>query len=123
MHSFFDVILLIALGFPPIAIAYIWWTSLRTSPNNLPRWRRIIFLSGLCGGTANLVVWWTWVIWLAFHRGTPNTWKVWDKMSDLGLCLILVSIFASLVGKGRNRILLAVAGILAILPWIPVGVL
>ena len=63
------------------------------------------------------------MIWLAFHRGTPNTWKVWDKMSDLGLCLILVSIFASLVGKGRNRVLLAVAGILAILPWIPVGVL
>src|ERR1700722_19034962 len=123
MHSPLDVILLIALGFPPISVAYIWWTWVRTPPSNLPKWRKVFFLSGLCAGTANLVVWWSWVIWLAFHRGNPGIWKVWDKVSDLGLCLILFSIFASLVGKGRNRFLLAVSGVLAILPWIPVGVL
>jgi hypothetical protein len=123
MHSPLAVILLIALAFPPISLVYIWWNSLRTSAFSLPKWRNFIFLSGLCAGTTNLVIWWAWVTWLASHRGNPGTWKVWDKVSDVGLCLILFSIFAALFGKGRNRILLAVAGVLAILPWIPVGIL
>jgi hypothetical protein len=122
MNSLFDVVLLIGLVFPPISVAYIWWNWFRASANVLARWRKGVFIAGLSAVTANLVIFWSWVIYLASHRGHAGTWKVWDKMSDLALGLILFGIFASLFGKGRGRSLLAAAGVLSILPWIPVGV-
>ena len=123
MHSLLNVIQVIALVFTPIAATYVWWTSLRTPLSDLAQWRKVIFFSALSAVTGNLVVFWSWVIYLASHRSQTDTWKVWDKMSDLGLCLILFGILASFFGKGRNRALLATAGVLSILSWIPVGVL
>jgi len=88
----------------------------------LPKWRMILFFSGLCAGTTNFVLWWGWVVWLRFHYN-PASWKVRDRVSDLGLYLLLYAVLAAIGGKGRYRLLLGISGVLALLPWIPMGVL
>ena len=117
-----NLLTIFALVTPPIFLAYIWWTRSRAPHIPTSKWRTIFFLSGLCAGTANFLLFWSWVLWLNTHR-SPTVWKVYDKVSDVGLYLLLYAVIASIAGKGKPRILLAISAILAILPWIPMGVL
>jgi hypothetical protein len=87
-----------------------------------PKWSAILFVTGLCAATANFLLWWTWVVWLQLHYDAES-WKVRDWVSDLGLWLLLFALIAALAGRGKHRVLLGVSSVLAMLPWIPGGVL
>ena len=106
----------------PILLGIIWFSWIRTSDLQLATWRRVLFFSGLCAATANFVLLWAWAFWLHFHYQT-SSWRVQDRVSDVGLCLLFYTIATAIAGKGRNRVLLSISGLLAILSWIPIGVL
>ena len=117
-----NLLYLIAIGAPPILLGFTWWDWFYRPRIQGPKWRIILFFSGLCAGTANFVLWWAWVVWLRFHYN-PASWKVRDWVSDVGLYLLLYAVLAAIGGKGRYRLLLGISGVLALLPWIPLGVL
>ena len=117
-----DLLYLIALGTPPILLGFTWWGWFQSPRIQPPKWPMILFFSGLCAATANFVLLWAWVFWLRFHYD-PASWKVRDRVSDLGLCLLLYAVVAAIGGKGRYRLLLGISSVLALLPWIPIGVL
>ena len=117
-----NLLYLFAFGTPPILLGFTWWGWFHSPRIQPPKWRMILFFSGLCAGTANFVLWWGWVVWLRFHYN-PASWKVRDRVSDLGLYLLLYAVLAAIGGKGRYRLLLGISGALALLPWIPIGVL
>jgi hypothetical protein len=97
-----DLLYLIPFGTPPILLGFTWWGWFHSPHIQPPKWRMILFFSGLCAGTANFLLWWGWVVWLRFHYN-PASWKFRDRVSDLGL----------------YRLLLGISGVLALLPWFP----
>ena len=106
----------------PVLLGLSWWGWHRDPRIQSPKWRSALLLSGLCAATGNLIVWWAWVAWLRFHYN-PASWRTRDIASDIGLALLLYSVAAAIIGKGRCRILLGISGTLALIPWIPLGVL
>ena len=120
--SALDLLYLIALGTPPILLGFTWWGWFQSPRIQPPKWPMILFFSGLCAATANFVLLWAWIVWLRFHYD-PASWKVRERVSDLGLCLLLYAVVAAIGGKGRYRLLLGISSVLALLPWIPIGVL
>ena len=112
----------IAVVGAPIFLGFTWWGWLQNFHRDLPKWRAILFSSGLCAGTANLVLWWAWVIWLRLHYNATS-WGTRDVVSDLGFILLTYSLCTAIVGTGRYRILLGLSSVLAVLPWLPAGVL
>jgi hypothetical protein len=114
-------IYLIAIAGLPISLGFCWWGWFRKPGAQSPKWRAMLFLSGLCTGTANCILFWAWAAWLHFHY-TPSSWKVQDTAANIGLCLLLYSVVVAISGKGKYRVLLGVSAVLAMLPWIPMGV-
>jgi hypothetical protein len=113
---------LAALAIPPASLGFAWWGWFRQAGIQHPKWRAVVFLSGVLASTANFVLWWGWVIWLRFHF-TTESWKVREPVSNVAICLLFYSILAAIAGKGPYRVLIGISAVLAILPWIPVGVL
>jgi hypothetical protein len=113
---------LLALVSLPVALAAGWWVSLRSPSFHAPKWRSLAYSSGLCAATANLVLFWGFVVWLQFHY-TPEGYRVRDTASSVGLFLLLYSSLSLIIGKGPYRWFVGAACILAMLPWIPLGVL
>lgn len=111
-----------ALAAPPVLLGVAWWDWFRSSRVESAKWSGILFATGLCAASANFALWWGWVVWLRFHY-SAESWKVRDWVSDLGFWLLLCALIAALAGRGRHRLLLAVSSVLAMLPWIPLGVL
>jgi hypothetical protein len=99
-----------------------WWGWFQRPRVETPKWPRRLFFTGLCASTANCVLFWGWVVWLKFHYN-PESWRVRDTVSNIGLCLLLYAIIAAAAGYGRHRPLLGISSVLALLPWIPLGVL
>jgi hypothetical protein len=120
--SALDLLYLIAFGTPPFLLGFTWWDWFRSPRTQTPKSERLFLFSGLWAATANLALWWAWVVWLRFHYD-PASWKVQHRVSNLGLCLLLYAIVAAIGGEGRYRILLLTSSILALLPWIPIGIL
>lgn len=117
-----NALYLIAIAGPPILLGFSLWAWFRDLRTQLPKWRAMLFSSGLYAGVANIALLWAWAVWLHFHYN-PASWRVQDIVSDVGLCLVLYSMIAAIAGKGRYRLLLGISGVLALLPWIPAGVL
>ena len=117
-----DLLYLIAFGTPPILLGFTWWGWFRGPRSQAPKLQKTFFFSGLCAATVNLLLWWAWVVWLRFHYN-PESWKVRDRVSDVGLCLLLYAVLAAAGGEGKYRHLLLTSCLLAFLPWIPIGVL
>jgi hypothetical protein len=119
MYDFVIMLDLLALILSPIMLGISWWGWVRSPHLHPPKWRTIVFYSGLCAGTGSFTLWWTWVVGGQLHY-IPQAWKAYDIVVDIGLCLLMYSIVASIAEKGRNRCLLAMSGVLAVLPWIPI---
>jgi hypothetical protein len=68
------------------------------------------------------MLFWAFVVWLQFHY-TTEAYKVQDPASNVGVLLLLYSLVAVSIGKGRYRFFVGTACVLAMIPWIPVGVL
>ena len=117
-----NLLYLIAFGTPPILLGFTWWGWFHSPRIQPTKWRKLFFFSGLCAATANFALWWAWVVWLRFHYD-PASWKVRDVVSDFGLLMLLYAILAAIAGEGRYRLLLGISGVMALLPWIPIGVL
>lgn len=117
-----NAVYLIAIAGAPILMGFSWWGWFRDLTIQLPKWRAMLFLSGLCAGTANCMLLWSWAVWLHFHYN-PTSWRAQDIVSAVGLYLVLYSIIVAIAGRGIYRLLLGISGVLALLPWIPVGVL
>lgn len=112
----------LALIAPPLLLGFTWWGWFRR-PQVQPRnWRTITFFSSLCAGTVNFLLVCTWAVWLHYHYN-PESWRVWDNMSNVGLCLLLYSFIAAIAGKGKYRYLVAISSFLSLILWIPVGIL
>jgi len=106
----------------PVSLAFGWWAWMRRPRLSAPKWRTVLYFSGLCAGTLNFALFWAFVVWLQFHY-TTEAYKVRDPASNVGLLLLLYSLLAVCIGKGRYRFFVGTACILAMIPWIPVGVL
>jgi hypothetical protein len=117
-----NLLYLIAMGAPPILLGVTWWGWFRSPRVEASKWPKILYFSGLCAATANFVLWWTWVVWLRFHYD-PASWKVHDRIGNVGLSLLIYAMAVTILGKGKYRPLLGVSCIFALLPWIPIGVL
>ncbi|HET6198778.1 MAG: hypothetical protein ACHQJX_14290 [Candidatus Acidiferrales bacterium] len=117
VHDVIEIAVEIAAS--PILLVLCWWGWFH---NKLPKWRAMVFLSGVCAGTVNFLLLWMWVIWLQFHYN-PGSWRFTDIVSDVGIWLVLYSIAVAILGEGRYRAFLAISGILALLPWLPQGIL
>ena len=115
------MVYLIALGVPPILLVLTWWDWFHSRRTQTPKSERMSLLSGLYAATANFALQWGWVVWLRFHYGPPS-WKVQDWISNLGLCLLLYAGVVAVDRKGRLH-LLGIISILAMLPWIRIGIL
>jgi len=107
---------------PPALLAFCWWGHFHGSRIQSPKWRGAAFVSGLAAGTANFLLWWAWVIWLRLHY-TPSARIVQDAVSNVGIFLLFYSIITAILGNGKHRVLLGISSVLAIIPWIPVGIL
>jgi hypothetical protein len=118
----FALLYLIAFGTPPILLGFTWWGWFRSPRSQAPKSQATFFFTGLCAATANLLLWWAWVVWLRLHYN-PESWKVRDRVSDVGLCLLFYAVLATIGGAGKYRNLLFISCLLAFLPWIPIGVL
>ena len=118
-----SVLYLTAFAVPPVLLGITWWGWFHSRRMETPKWPRILFFSGLCASTANCVVWWAWVAWLQLHHNDRGAWKVQDKVSNLGLYLLLYALIAATAGTGKHRGLLIISSVLAFLPWIPLGIL
>lgn len=121
--SILYVLYLTAFAVPPILLGITWWGWFRSPHMETPKGPRFLFFAGLCASTANCVLWWAWVAWLQLHYNNPGSWKVQDKISNLGLCLLLFALIAATAGAGKHRRLLIISSVLAFLPWIPLGIL
>jgi hypothetical protein len=112
----------LAFGSLPITLGLSWWAWIRGSRVNASKWRSALYFSGLCAATVNFMLFWAFVVWLQFHY-TTEAYKVRDPASNVGLILLLYSLVAVSIGKGRYRFFVGTACILAMIPWIPIGVL
>ena len=119
---FLSTLYLLAFVSLPLALGAGWWVSLRSPRFHTPKWRSLVYSSGLCAATANLILFWGFVVWLQFHF-TDQAYRVRDPASNVGLFLLLYSSLALCIGKGPYRWFIGAACILAVLPWIPLGVL
>ena len=117
-----NAVYFLAFGSLPITLSMSWWAWLRGPRLNAPKWRSDLYLSGICAATLNFILFWAFVLWLQFHYAT-DAYKVQDSASDVGLILLLYSLVAVSIGKGRYRLFVGIACLLAMVPWIPVGVL
>jgi len=116
---FENCLYLIGMSVPAVLIAFCWWNWLR---GQRPKSHQALFLWGLCAATLNCALWWGWVIWLKFHY-TPSSWVVRDFVSAIGIGLLVVSLIAAIKSGGKNAVLLGSSAVIALLPWIPLGVL
>lgn len=116
-----NLLYLVALAGAPVLLALSWWGWFRDRDTRSLKWRSSVFLSGVCAGTLNFVVWWAWVVWLHFHYSSTS-WKPRDIVSSVGIFLLFYTIGAAAAGTGKYRVLLGMSGILALLPWLPVGI-
>ena len=112
---------LFALGGLPTILGLSWWAWLRSPRSSAPQWRSILYFTGLCAATVNFILYWAFVVWLQFHY-TDQAYKVRDPVANLGLILLLYSLAAVSIGKGPYRFFAGVACVLAMIPWVPLGV-
>jgi hypothetical protein len=117
-----DAIYWIVLVGSPLTLAIAWWGWFRTPGATIPKSRVYALFAGLLAATCNLVFFWSWVAWLQHHRAS-EVWRIQDRVSDIGIGLLVFSLLATIGGQGRYRAVLAVSIILAFVPWIPIGVL
>ncbi len=112
---------IVGLAGPPVSLGFAWWAGPIELDSNIPNGARWFFLSGLLEHFQFRVVMGL-VSGSRFHF-TTESWRVRDPVSNVGIWLLFYSIVAAIAGKGRYRVLIALSGVFAILPWIPVGVL
>jgi hypothetical protein len=110
---------ILGMAAPPILLGFCWWGWFRYRPSE---GRGVFFFSGLLAATVNFLLWWAWVIWLQFHSG-PSAGIIRNIVGNFCFYLLIYSVVAAIAGKGRYRILLAISCVLALIPWIPIGVL
>lgn len=107
---------------PPILLAFTWWGWLRyLRVSGITQWRKSLFLSALCAGTANFVLLSIWILRLPLHY-VPEPY-VKNLFGNIGICLLLYSFFAANAGQGKWRFLLCTSSFLAFIVWIPIGIL
>jgi hypothetical protein len=107
---------------PPILLGFAWWGWFHRRGFERPKWRALLLLSAIGAGTINFTLFWGFVVWLRSHY-TPESWRVRDPLSTICFYMLLYSVLAAVLGKGRYRVLIGLTGVLAMVPWIPMGVL
>lgn len=107
---------------PPVLLGLTWWGWFRVSHSCVQRWRRIVFFSALWTGTANVVLFGTWALWLHFHY-VPESYVVQDTVGNIGICLLFYTFVAASAGQGKWRFLLYTSSVLSLIVWIPIGIL
>jgi hypothetical protein len=59
---FLSTLYLLAFVSLPVALAAGWWVSLRSPRFHTPKWQSLFYSSGLCAATANLILFWGFVV-------------------------------------------------------------
>jgi hypothetical protein len=114
------VILLVLLRFAAMVAAWTYWlrSPIRFPP---PAWRSSIFFLALLAGSANILSFWGYVIWLQRHYN-PEAWKVADRTYGICLYFMAFTIFGALFGRGRSRGILCAAGVLGWFLWVTTSI-
>jgi hypothetical protein len=122
------IILLSLLILPHLALAVAWvlWArARRTASQNASTWRTRFFLSGLVAASLNIMIFWSYLLWLHFHQADPSWWKARDLFEDIADFLVGYAFVTAIFGSGRGRVFLAIAAATGYLLWVTghIGVL
>jgi hypothetical protein len=70
-----DVILLLLLLLPRVALAFAWTHWFRKARFQSPKWRSTILFAALLTSSLNITAFWGYVVWLHYHY-TTDAWKM-----------------------------------------------
>jgi hypothetical protein len=115
----FAAILLI----PPILVGIAWLVWFRSQRAASPEWRAVFLRIGLLASTANVLMFYTWLVYRLIAGSSPRVWMTKDLASVVAGPLVVAALLGAGFGKGAARILLALSALTGFLLWIRLGVL
>jgi hypothetical protein len=104
-------------------IAWLMWLQ-RTRPR-LRGFRAKMTGCGLVSGSLNAAMFAGWLSWRLAGGDAPNgnVWAAKEALSNISLLLSVVALTAAVVGDGRERLLIGIAGLATTMVWIPIAFL
>jgi hypothetical protein len=107
----------------PVSLGLAWWSWVRVPNRPAPNWRGRVLLAGFVAGSANVVMFYSWVIYRLCAGPRPEVWKLKDTCGDAGIYLALVAMATATFGHGKGRVALLSCAVLGFLMWSNIGVL
>jgi hypothetical protein len=110
---------LFLIGAPHLALiaAWVFWAR-SLSENRMQGFRSILLFMGLLACSLNIANFWTYAYWLRSHQTDPTWWMGRDRFESLSDCLLGFAVLAALIGEGRARVPVCIAGVLGWCIWI-----
>jgi hypothetical protein len=113
----------VPLFITPFVLGTAWWMWLG-SERERSRRRGVALLIGLAAVTANAVMFYAWVAYRAIAGPSPDDWRTFNFLgNNIATCLVFAGLAGAVVGKGRGRLLTAVAAVTGLLLWVPIAIL
>ena len=107
----------------PIVAGIAWWRWLRGERMAPRSWRATALLSALAAGSANALLFYSWLVYQLIAGGSERAWRVQSILGDVAVYLVLAGLLGGIVGKGRGRILTLLLAIMGFLLWVPIAIL
>jgi len=107
----------------PVSLGLAWWSWARVPNRPNSNWRAHIFLAGLTAGSANVVMFYSWLIYRLCAGPRPEVWKLKDTCGDAGIYLALLAMAAATFGHGKGRVALLSCAVVGFVLWSNIGVL
>jgi hypothetical protein len=108
---------------PPILVGIAWLVWFRSQHSAFPEWRAVFLRIGLFASTANVVMFYAWLVYRLMAGSSPRVWMMKDLASVVAGPLGLAALLGVAFGKGTARILLALSALTGFLLWIRLAVL
>ncbi len=105
---------------PHIALVFPWvfWKRSLSARPEVSTWRTTLLFLGLLSCSLNLLIYWVYMIWMAHHQTDQFWWKGRDHFETVSTCFIVFALGAAIIGKGRARFPVFLAGISGFVIWL-----
>ena len=113
---------MIYLG-PPVVLGVTWRVWFRRERAVSPQWRAVAIRLGLLAATANVVIFYTWVLYRVLAGSSPRVWEAKDVATEVAGWFIMAALAGAALGKGAGRIWLAFSAFTGFMLWIRIGIL